>query len=130
MTVLQKTGTGEYASADGRIRIIHDPTFQTYCDGEHPVRMRVDRLPLVYSDQGVREMMNRGRIRSKWSRSEGRYVEYLTYQCPGDEMHFYAMWTVEIAGEWTDDVYDTFSQARGAAEAAVGPLKVTRRRPA
>jgi len=130
VTTLVSNGPGEYRSTDGRVEISLDPTFQTWCDNEHthPVRLRVDKMHYAYSDRGIEEMKRRGKITSKWSKSEGRYVQYLTYQCEGGEEHFYSMWTVEVDGEWTDDVYETFAAARLAAEKVVGPMKVVRPR--
>jgi GrpB-like predicted nucleotidyltransferase (UPF0157 family) len=110
-------GPGEWHSEDGRVRIFHDHTFETECDEPHPVRMSMKTVETQFSGWFRDQLLARGRVRNG----------YLTYHCEGNESHWYAMWTVEIDGEWTDDVYDTFRQARAVVEDKVGPTKLARR---
>lgn len=106
-----------WRSDDGRVEIYLDETFQTECEEPHPVRVRVDTTLLVIPAEAKRSYGRRG-------------VEYASWHCYGGEEHYYSQWTVQIDGDWTDDVYDTFAQARGVVEKIVGKTKLGKRLPA
>jgi len=113
---------GLWETEDGRARIILDDTFESECDVEHshPVRMRrdqFDRYPDWMKDKTMGVLFG--------GREHGRYVSWL---CPGGEIHNYSQWTVQVDGEWTEDVYDTFRQARAALEAIIGKVTLSRLR--
>lgn len=101
-----------------------DPTFTTECDEPHPVKMRVDTLGDWYTERGIADyvkdiLLSGGKKIQKHTKSEG-WVEYLTWLCPGHEEHHYSQWTVMVESDWTENVYDTFGEARQALEEALG----------
>jgi hypothetical protein len=117
MTKLIPLGPGQWQSDDGRVEITLDHTFETECDEPHPVRYSMKTIETQFSGWFRESLLQRGTIRNG----------YLTYQCEGNESHWYAMWTVQVDGEWTPDVYEKFADARAAAEKIVGPMKLGRR---
>jgi hypothetical protein len=103
-------GSGHYETGDGRGLVVLDDTFQTECDEPHPVRMRRDSISR-YSDWYQRELLARNRSRNP---------NWITFQCEGNEQHYYSQWAVQVDGEWTHDVYDSFAQARQVLEETLG----------
>ena len=118
-TKLISQGPGHWESEDDRVLITLDETFETECDAPHPVRLSLNTLD-SFSDWFKRGILARGTVKGK----------YVTYQCEGNETHHYSQWTVRVDDEWTHDVYDTFAQARAAAERLVGPTVLVRRKAA
>lgn len=107
-----------------------DETFTTDCDDPHPHKERVDRIRARYTDPAAADRyiasLYNHKIITKHT-SEG-WVQYVTYLCPGGEQHNYSQWVVSVNGDWTEDVYDTFTQARGALEAIIGPTTLVRQK--
>lgn len=125
MIRLISQGNQHYVSEDGRVEVILDPTFETECDEPHPVKMRLDALRAQYSsdDYGQRAfdkfvenvtLFEGGRVFTK--RTKEGYVEYISWHCPGGEVHHYSMWTSRVDGEWTDVVTYNFSETVGSLE--------------
>lgn len=112
---------GYWKSDDGRVEIIHDHSFETECEEPHPVRMLRSSID-PNTPWGAR-ILQAERFSVRGERG-GKYISYL---CPGGEVHFYSMWTVNVDGEWTPDVYEKFTQARRVAEDLVGPMTLGRR---
>lgn len=110
-----------------RVLITLDDTFETECDEPHPVKIRVDDPNASYMVSEARK--SGATVHTKQGRTKAGWVNYYTWQCPGSCPHFYSQWTVSIDGDWTDDVYDTFSEARGVVEAIVGKTVLVRRKP-
>ena len=116
---ITKQEEGLWKSEDGRVMISLDETFETECDDAHPVRMRLDKFPHLKRPLDAK-------ITNRLTKKDG-WVQYISYLCPGCALHYYSQWTVEVDGEWTDDVYDTFEQAMGAAERHTGARIVASR---
>lgn len=96
-----------------------DTTYETECDDPHPARVRADGL-----SEREREDLIRGGAKVTYRNG----VEYVSYYCWGHETHYYSMWTVMVNGDWTDDVYETFAQARAVLEREIGPVVLARPR--
>ena len=116
----------EYDTGDGRGHIELDGTFETECDDAHPMKLsQVDREAFAKLSDFDKQRLSR----ENWPKYVALRDRKKGYLCPGGEMHYYSQWTVQVDGEWTDDVYDTFSQAKAALEAGLGhPVTVQRRR--
>lgn len=103
--------------------ISRDDTFQTECDDPHPMR---------FSKQEIRDW----HALSPFERDRRFSHEYnwamrndkRGYMCPGGELHYYSMWTVMINGDWTEDMGETFAQARAVLEDAIGKVTLKRQR--
>lgn len=111
---LYSKGSGHYESEDGRVVVTLDDTFETFCEGPHPVRYRLDRL----SEVEKRELPLDAKRTTR--RTKGGWVEYVSYECLGDASHYYSMWTVSVDGEWTENVYETLGEALSVVEDATG----------
>lgn len=103
--------------------IMLDHTFQTECDEPHPCKMRVDDLANFYTDGG--EKFCRGKRRF-FKKTKAGVVEYVSWYCDGGEEHHYSQWVVMVDGDWTENVYDTFAEARSVLEAAIGKVTLKR----
>lgn len=121
--------------ADGRHPIVfisRDDTFETECDNDHPhpVKIRVDTLTEA-ARNAERENARKiayGDVKEIQRVTKHGWATYLTYQCPGGELHYYSQWTVQIWGEWLGDdgVHDTLGSAIQAAQDALGGVKLIR----
>lgn len=142
MITLVSQGPGHYEAGtegeDDHVLVLLDPTFETECDEPHPVKMRKDALRASYSNdsygqQAFDKFLNNAKLfhggREFSRQTKEGWVTYVSWMCDGGETHYYSMWTVQIAGEWTENVYDTFGEALSAVEEATGQkVKVSRPR--
>jgi GNAT superfamily N-acetyltransferase len=110
-------GPGHYETGDGRGFISLDETFETECDDPHPMKLsKVDRAEFAAMDDHAKRMLSR----SNYARYDALARGKKGYLCPGHSEHYYSQWTVRVDGEWTHDVYDSFSQARQVLEEELG----------
>jgi hypothetical protein len=118
---LLSEGDGHWKSEDGRVAIHRDSTFETECElAPHPVRL--GRAEYAWY-RGLDAWDKEHRVEpyeKRMALREGKRG----YLCPGGETHYYTMWTVEVDGEWTDTVHDSFAEARGAVEENLGVTTV------
>ena len=132
---IEKQDADFWKSQDGRVAIYHDHTFETECDGPHPVKQRLDVIRRRFATdadfQRYIDKMKRSegaKVIARRTKSDG-WVEYLTWQCYGGEIHNYSQYTAEVDGDWTDDVYDTLTGAMSAVARVTG-ARVVNGRPA
>ena len=114
-------GDQEYISEDGRIRVVLDRTFETECDGEHPVKMRLDEYTRYYTtpeaaQAAVDKMIMFSGAKVIGKRTKEGWVQYITWQCRGGESHYYSQWTSEVDSDWTEIVTDTLTETVGSLE--------------
>lgn len=131
MIELHSRGEKEWATPedtpeDRTVLVVFDPHFDTWCDAPHPMRFsKEDKERFAKMSKFEKDRLSRENWEKYWALLHGKKG----YLCPGDMEHSYGLWTVEIAGEWTEDSYDTFKQALGVVERKTGEeVKLVRRR--
>lgn len=123
MIELRCVSPGHWESPDGRVLISLDPTFETECDEPHPVKFsRAERDEFASMTSEQRARLQRRDGDRYWALVEGKKGCY----CHGGEVHYYSQWTARIDGTWTENVYDTFAEARQDVEAQVGQMRLVR----
>jgi hypothetical protein len=119
----KRESAGMYVTEDGRASVEYVDNYETECDEPHPVRMRVDRLDR-FSDWYRNRLLHMPGAKRRWRNG----VEYLSYQCPGNESHFYGRWIAwdRDAGDYVGaadgagpDGYATAAEAKAAVRAAM-----------
>lgn len=113
---------GQPGQTDGTA-IQRDDTFQTECDDPHPVRIsRERRAEWQGMSDWDKQQLSRTNWAEYWALQNGKRGWY----CEGGEEHFYTQWTVRIDGEWTEEVCDSFAEARQVLEGYIGKVKLSR----
>ena len=118
--------SSEYDTGDGRGHIELDDTFETECDDAHPVKFsQADREQYAKLSDFDKTRLSR----ENWPKYVALRDRKKGYLCPGGEPHYYSQWTVQVDGDWTEDVYDTFAQAKAVLEDRLGhKLTIQRQR--
>lgn len=104
---LVSQGEGRWATADGLSGVQRESGL-TFCDEAHPVRLSASLI------EAVKANPHNYPSKASWAVRIGAKG----YLCPGQEDHTYPIWTAWHRTNWTDEQYDTMTDAlAGLADA-------------